>query len=154
MRSFLSGLKPANSNNTLASLLRFLTILRGIPVRSTMSTQSFQLRFNPLTGESDWVVINEVEKDKEGEKDASRSLLANTSYLDMLNDSYRNRAYRRAIEAAITGPCHVIDIGYHFSHCMNVLLRCAPERVKEVIGGEEREEGKNKYFNLAPSRVV
>jgi hypothetical protein len=118
MRSFLFGLNRANSDKTLASLLRFLPILGGIPVRSTMSTQSFQLRFNPLTGESEWVVINEVEKDVEKENDTSKSLLANTSYLDMLNDSYRNRAYRRAIEAAITHPCQVIDIGYSLSYLL------------------------------------
>lgn len=124
MRSFLFGLKPAISTYTLTSVLRFLTITRSIPVHSTMSTQSFQLRLNPLTGESEWVVINEEEKDKEKERNASRSLLANTSYLDMLNDSYRNCAYRRAIEAAITHPCHVIDIGYCLSHCMNYYRRC------------------------------
>lgn len=38
-------------------------------------------------------------------------LLATTSYLDMLNDTRRNRAYRLAIEKTITEPCHVLDIG-------------------------------------------
>jgi protein arginine N-methyltransferase 7 len=38
-------------------------------------------------------------------------LLATTSYLDMLNDSTRNTAFRQAIEKTITKPCHVLDIG-------------------------------------------
>ncbi|XP_078173348.1 protein arginine methyltransferase 7 [Carex rostrata] len=126
MRSFLFGLKPAISTYTLTSVLRSLTITRSIPVHSTMSTQSFHLRLNPLTGESEWVVINEEEKDKE------KSLLANTSYLDMLNDSYRNCAYRRAIEAAVTHPCHVIDIGSGTG-----LLSMMAARAMARIGGEK-----------------
>lgn len=67
----------------------------------------FQLKFDPLSGSSEWVVIEENESPEETQK----PLLATTSYLDMLNDSHRNRAYREAIDKTITRPCHVLDIG-------------------------------------------
>lgn len=80
-------------------------------------SRAFQLRLNPLTGESEWLVVDE-EVDGEGAAPplktpaAQRQLLAATSYLDMLNDAARNRAYRRAIEAAVTDPAaRVLDIG-------------------------------------------
>ncbi|GKV50153.1 hypothetical protein SLEP1_g56866 [Rubroshorea leprosula] len=77
-----------------------------------MSSESaqrvFQLRLDPLTGNSEWVVIDENE---EGPESFKEPLLATTSYLDMLNDSSRNRAYRLAIEKTVTKPCHVLDIG-------------------------------------------
>ncbi|KAJ3672642.1 hypothetical protein LUZ60_007363 [Juncus effusus] len=92
-----------------------------------MATQSFQLRLNPLTGDSEWLVINE----EENISSDSKCLLANTSYLDMLNDSYRNFVYRRAIEAAITEPCHVIDIGAGTG-----LLSMMAARAMEKVGGE------------------
>ncbi|KAG5562331.1 hypothetical protein RHGRI_005158 [Rhododendron griersonianum] len=38
-------------------------------------------------------------------------MLATTSYLDMLNDSRRNRAFCQAIDKSITKPLHVLDIG-------------------------------------------
>nr|CAD1820737.1 unnamed protein product [Ananas comosus var. bracteatus] len=37
--------------------------------------------------------------------------MATTSYLDMLNDAERNRAFRLAVERTISGPCRVLDIG-------------------------------------------
>lgn len=75
---------------------------------SSESTQRlFQLRLDPLTGRSEWVVIEEQEVSESSPK----SLLATTSYLDMLNDSRRNRAYREAIEKTVTKPCYVLDIG-------------------------------------------
>ncbi|KAI0529160.1 hypothetical protein KFK09_001707 [Dendrobium nobile] len=75
--------------------------------------QAFQQRLNTLTGESEWVVIDEKDDDDVGETalSASRSFLSVTSYLDMLNDSRRNVAFRLAIEKTITDPCHVLDIG-------------------------------------------
>lgn len=77
---------------------------------SSESTQRlFQLRLDPLTGRSEWVVIEEQEVSESSPK----SLLATTSYLDMLNDSRRNRAYREAIEKTVTKPCYVLDIGYY-----------------------------------------
>lgn len=77
---------------------------------SSESTQRlFQLRLDPLTGRSEWVVIEEQEVSESSPK----SLLATTSYLDMLNDCRRNRAYREAIEKTVTKPCHVLDIGYY-----------------------------------------
>ncbi|KAH6822280.1 protein arginine methyltransferase 7 [Perilla frutescens var. hirtella] len=71
----------------------------------------FQLKSDPLTGKSEWVVIEEEEEDDIGHQTTPKALLATTSYLDMLNDSRRNRAYCLAIEKAITKPCHVLDIG-------------------------------------------
>jgi protein arginine N-methyltransferase 7 len=80
-------------------------------------SRAFQLRLNPLTGDSEWLVVDE-EADGEGAAPprptpaAQKQLLAATSYLDMLNDAARNRAYRRAIEAAVTDPAtRVLDIG-------------------------------------------
>lgn len=79
---------------------------------SSVSTQRvFQLKLDPLTGNSEWVVIEEDEDHSFAEK-FNQPLLATTSYLDMLNDSTRNRAYREAIEKTVTKPCHVLDIGY------------------------------------------
>ncbi|KAF5180220.1 arginine N-methyltransferase [Thalictrum thalictroides] len=79
---------------------------------SSDSTQQcmFQLKLNPLTGNSEWVVIKE-EEEEETEGYLPKSHLSSTSYLDMLNDSPRNRAFREAIEKTITKPCHVLDIG-------------------------------------------
>jgi protein arginine N-methyltransferase 7 len=67
----------------------------------------FQLKVDPLTGDSEWMVIEEGEISI----DSPKSLLATTSYLDMLNDSHRNKAFREAIDKTITEPCHVLDIG-------------------------------------------
>ncbi|KAM7494081.1 hypothetical protein LguiB_028690 [Lonicera macranthoides] len=75
---------------------------------STGSTRRmFQLKLDPLTGNSEWVVIEE----DEAPDNSPEPLLATTSYLDMLNDSHRNRAFREAIDKTITKPCHVLDIG-------------------------------------------
>ncbi|XP_073052071.1 protein arginine N-methyltransferase 1.6 isoform X2 [Primulina eburnea] len=68
----------------------------------------FQLKLNPLTGDSEWVVIEEEDS---GKQTTPMALLATTSYLDMLNDTRRNRAFRLAIDKTITKPCHVLDIG-------------------------------------------
>ncbi|WCJ25927.1 Protein arginine N-methyltransferase 7 [Euphorbia peplus] len=80
-----------------------------------MSSESiFQLMLDPLTGNSEWVIIREHDTEKEEEVcfgNPNKNLLASTSYLDMLNDSTRNAAYRHAIDNTITKPCHVLDIG-------------------------------------------
>ncbi|CAF2150718.1 BnaA01g35410D [Brassica napus] len=91
-----------------------LTRLSSVVAARTMTSQSnqrvFQLRQDPLTGTSEWIVIDE--NDEAGAPVTSTDgLLATTSYLDMLNDTRRNRAYRLAIEKTITEPCHVLDIG-------------------------------------------
>ncbi|KAF5729852.1 protein arginine N-methyltransferase 1.6-like [Tripterygium wilfordii] len=79
---------------------------------SESSQRVFQLKLDPLTGNSEWVVIEEDDEKSEAfENPQQKHLLATTSYLDMLNDSYRNRAFRMAIEKTITKPCHVLDIG-------------------------------------------
>ncbi|KAK9274977.1 hypothetical protein L1049_022234 [Liquidambar formosana] len=76
---------------------------------SSGSTQRmFQLKLDPLTGNSEWVVI---EEDEVSSEHSQKPLLAITSYLDMLNDTCRNRVFREAIEKTVTGPCHVLDIG-------------------------------------------
>ncbi|KAF2299037.1 hypothetical protein P3X46_016532 [Hevea brasiliensis] len=79
------------------------------PMSSESSQQVFQLKVDPLTGNSEWVVIREDEEEAFG--NSHKNLLATTSYLDMLNDSTRNRAFRDAIDKTITKPCHVLDIG-------------------------------------------
>lgn len=71
----------------------------------------FQLKIDQLTGKSEWVVIEEEEEDN-GVQTTPKALLATTSYLDMLNDTRRNRAFRQAIDKTVTKPCHVLDIGY------------------------------------------
>ncbi|XP_073219808.1 protein arginine N-methyltransferase 1.6 [Cicer arietinum] len=81
--------------------------LTAIRTMSSASTQRiFQLKLNPLTGNSEWVVIEEND-----EQAFHQPLLATTSYLDMLNDSTRNTAFREAIDKTVTKPCHVLDIG-------------------------------------------
>lgn len=93
-----------------------LSLAAGTRNMSSGSTQRvFQLRVDPLTGQSEWVVIEEGDEGGEIFGSAQQPLLAATSYLDMLNDSRRNRAYREAIDKTITRPCHVLDIGYPFN---------------------------------------
>ncbi|XP_010695157.2 protein arginine N-methyltransferase 1.6 isoform X1 [Beta vulgaris subsp. vulgaris] len=70
------------------------------------SSQMFQLKLDPLTGNSEWVVVG-ADDDGAG----MEVELATTSYLDMLNDSCRNKAYREAIDKTVTRPCCVLDIG-------------------------------------------
>ncbi|KAH7431800.1 hypothetical protein KP509_08G067000 [Ceratopteris richardii] len=64
-------------------------------------------RIDPLSGRSEWVIVREAE-DVGGLRDS----LAHTSYLDMLNDHHRNRAFEAAISNALqTHPGVVLDIG-------------------------------------------
>lgn len=87
---------------------------------SSASTQRlFQLKFDPLTGNSEWVVIEE-EVDGVSEN-TQKPILATTSYLDMLNDATRNRAFREAIDKTISKPCRVLDIGYFASPVLSLL---------------------------------
>lgn len=76
---------------------------------SESSQRAFQLRLDPLTGNSEWIVIEEQEE--QIPNNSQKPLLATTSYLDMLNDTPRNKAFRQAIDKTVTQPCHVIDIG-------------------------------------------
>ncbi|KAF3780646.1 arginine N-methyltransferase 7 protein [Nymphaea thermarum] len=77
------------------------------PQTAAMSSQRmFQLRMDPATGNSEWVIVDEAVDDE-----PPRDLLSSTSYLDMLNDSERNRVYHEAIKKVIKKPCHVLDIG-------------------------------------------
>ena len=102
----------------LISALSSWTTVSLVTAARTMSSSSnqraFQLRVDPLTGNSEWVVIDEEEDQDQGPeifKNSQQPMLAMTSYLDMLNDSPRNRAYAEAINKTITAPCHVLDIG-------------------------------------------
>ncbi|XP_040380997.1 protein arginine N-methyltransferase 7 isoform X1 [Oryza brachyantha] len=91
--------------------------------------RAFQLRLNPLTGDSEWLVV-----DDEDPTPPPRHLLSTTSYLDMLNDTARNRAYRRAIDAAVTDPfSRVLDIGAGTG-----LLSMMAARALAAAGGETR----------------
>ncbi|KAL7160391.1 hypothetical protein ABFS83_01G091800 [Erythranthe nasuta] len=83
------------------------TTVRTMGSSGESTQRMFQLKTDLLTGKSEWVVIEEEEEDKTTPK----ALLARTSYLDMLNDTRRNRAYRHAIDNAVSKPCHVLDIG-------------------------------------------
>lgn len=79
-----------------------------------LAHRMFQLKTDPLTGNSEWVVIEDQEEEEEdiGHQSTPKALLATTSYLDMLNDYRRNVAYRAAIDKTVTKPCHILDIGY------------------------------------------
>ncbi|KAK9668348.1 hypothetical protein RND81_13G054100 [Saponaria officinalis] len=78
---------------------------RAMSSESTQQHRIFQLKLDPLTGNSEWIVVDEYDA-------VSPAVdLATTSYLDMLNDKHRNEAYRLAIEKTVTRPCHVLDIG-------------------------------------------
>ena len=100
----------------MAFLLRHL-LTRSTPksfrpsrtMSSSAAQRLFQLKLDPLTGNSEWVVIDEQDQ---GPENPSEPLLATTSYLDMLNDSRRNRAFREAIDKTLTKNCRVLDIGY------------------------------------------
>lgn len=80
---------------------------------SSSTQRMFQLKLDPITGNSEWVVIEDNDDgDESFAHNFHQPLLATTSYLDMLNDSPRNTAFRQAIQKTITKPCHVLDIGY------------------------------------------
>ncbi|GLT91062.1 hypothetical protein SLE2022_089710 [Rubroshorea leprosula] len=99
-KTYFTSIPNSFPNFNRATTARFMS--------SESAQRVFQLRLDPLTGNSEWVVIDENE---EGPESFKEPLLATTSYLDMLNDSARNRAYRLAIEKTVTKPCHVLDIG-------------------------------------------
>ncbi|PNT76727.1 hypothetical protein BRADI_1g52270v3 [Brachypodium distachyon] len=125
MPSCLVGLVPPPA--ALHLLLR-----RRCMASSSAPSRAFQLRLNPLTGDSEWLVVDEAEADGEAPATSQRKLLATTSYLDMLNDAARNRAYRRAIDAAVTDPSsRVLDIGAGTG-----LLSMMSARALENVGGE------------------
>lgn len=106
--SFISSIPP---------LLRASRKMSAAPPQA-----AFQLRTNPLTGDSEWIVVEAAdEHDEHGIFGPGKSLLATTSYLDMLNDSCRNTAFHRAIQKTITRPCHVLDIGYAYSPLPSLL---------------------------------
>ncbi|KAH9721294.1 protein arginine N-methyltransferase 1.6 [Citrus sinensis] len=96
------------SSRATTRLILILHSFKPIASRHMSTQRMFQLKLDPLTGNSEWVVIEENEDVPESSQEP---LLATTSYLDMLNDSYRNRAYRLAIDKMVTKSCHVLDIG-------------------------------------------
>ncbi|PUZ58356.1 hypothetical protein GQ55_5G503100 [Panicum hallii var. hallii] len=98
---------------------------------SSEPTRAFQLRLNPLTGDSEWLIVDEAEAEAPAPVH-HKQLLAATSYLDMLNDAARNRAYRHAIEATVTDPTsRVLDIGAGTG-----LLAMMAARALAAVGGE------------------
>ncbi|KAL6861370.1 hypothetical protein ACP4OV_017070 [Aristida adscensionis] len=121
-----------------AALRRLLRLRRGM-ASSAAPARAFQLRVNPLTGDSEWLVVDEAERDGEEAphepgQQRREQLLAATSYLDMLNDAARNRAYRRAIEATVADPSsRVLDIGAGTG-----LLSMMAARALGAAGGEGR----------------
>ncbi|EFJ10211.1 hypothetical protein SELMODRAFT_427398 [Selaginella moellendorffii] len=64
-----------------------------------------QQRVNALTGESEWILVGDG-----GDGGDASDPLAESSYLDMLNDRARNRAFSSAI-AKLGRHGHVLDIG-------------------------------------------
>lgn len=105
---------PLVSKCFASLLLSTNTSLRTAAAMSFSSAQRvFQLKYEPLTGNSEWVVIEEEDDGgAAAPQDFQKSLLATTSYLDMLNDSHRNKCFREAIDKTVTQPCHVLDIGW------------------------------------------
>ncbi|KAJ1257534.1 hypothetical protein BS78_10G003500 [Paspalum vaginatum] len=100
---------------------------------SSEPTRAFQLRLNPLTGDSEWLVVDEAEPAPAPTHHHSQILSA-TSYLDMLNDAARNRAYRQAIDATVADPTsRVLDIGAGTG-----LLSMMAARALAAAGGEGR----------------
>ncbi|CAL5050373.1 unnamed protein product [Urochloa decumbens] len=101
---------------------------------SSEPARAFQLRLNPLTGDSEWLVVDDAEPEAPAPPTQHKQLLAATSYLDMLNDAARNRSYRRAIDATVTGPTsRVLDIGAGTG-----LLSMMAARALAAAGGEGR----------------
>ncbi|GJN29946.1 hypothetical protein PR202_gb18214 [Eleusine coracana subsp. coracana] len=133
MPSFLLGVAPRPPPTTALRLL-----LRRRSMASSSPNCAFQLRLNPLTGDSEWLVVDEAEGEGEAPHPTPapsnhKQLLATTSYLDMLNDAARNHAYRRAIEATITDPAaRVLDIGAGTG-----LLSMMSARALATVGGED-----------------
>eukprot|EP00873_Tetraselmis_striata_P006462 jgi/Tetstr1/426726/TSEL_001663.t1 len=69
----------------------------------------FAQRLNVVSGEYEWVP---VAADGDGDPaDDSSAFVAASSYLDMVNDTYRNRAYLAGLRAAVRPGHHVLDIG-------------------------------------------
>ncbi|VAH99851.1 unnamed protein product [Triticum turgidum subsp. durum] len=119
-----------------AALHLLLRGRRRMAFSAAAPSRAFQLRLNPLTGDSEWLVVDEAEGEDAGAAppQTQRQLLAATSYLDMLNDAARNRAYRRAIDAAVSDPsARVLDIGAGTG-----LLSMMSARALGAVGGEGR----------------
>ncbi|KAK1261954.1 Protein arginine N-methyltransferase 7 [Acorus gramineus] len=72
---------------------------------------AFQQTLDPLTGVSEWIVVDDGDSGVPEVENPKKSFLSSTSYLDMLNDSFRNRAFHEAIKKTIKCPSHVLDIG-------------------------------------------
>lgn len=64
----------------------------------------FAQKFNPLTGNVEWIEIHDVES-------SAVPGLANSLYLDMLTDHRRNCAYAACLEDFIRPGQHILDIG-------------------------------------------
>ncbi|GAQ84710.1 Arginine N-methyltransferase [Klebsormidium nitens] len=99
---------------------------------AAMNSHMFAQRVDPLTGAVDWVVVGEqtgasvctepsqdssdqsiesVETTSSGERGDWNEAVVQSSYLDMLNDGARNRAYAEAIAKVVQPGDLVLDIG-------------------------------------------
>ncbi|XP_057525473.1 protein arginine N-methyltransferase 1.6 [Amaranthus tricolor] len=78
---------------------------------SGSNERMFQFKYDPVTGMSEWVVVEGDDNHDNVVQPSSTIDLGTTSYLDMLNDNWRNKAYRLAIDKTVTRPCCVLDIG-------------------------------------------
>ncbi|KAK6274957.1 hypothetical protein POUND7_004666 [Theobroma cacao] len=109
-KTLIPSISLRSSTRLTLILNSFLYFKAPLPraMSSYSPQQVFQLKLDPLTGNSEWVVIQDSDELPECSKEP---LLASTSYLDMLNDSHRNKAFRLAIDKTVTKPCHVLDIG-------------------------------------------
>ncbi|XP_076916551.1 protein arginine N-methyltransferase 7-like, partial [Bidens hawaiensis] len=98
-------------HKTLTHIISIVRTLTGPSIKPSTRTMRtglmFQLKVNPVNGTSEWIVIEEEQVDDVSPK----PLLATTSYLDMLNDAPRNRAYCLAIDKAVNRHSCVLDIG-------------------------------------------
>ncbi|CAD6338110.1 unnamed protein product [Miscanthus lutarioriparius] len=128
-----SCLLPGIALRPPPAALRLLLRRRRCRMASSGPTRAFQLRVNPLTGDSEWLVVDEAEAEAPAPTH-HKQLLAATSYLDMLNDAPRNRAYRLSIDATVTDPtARVLDIGAGTG-----LLSMMAARALAAAGGEGR----------------
>jgi hypothetical protein len=102
---------------------------------ASVNRQMFAQRVDPLTGAVEWVVVKEQKEegvctayDQQASEIRSKSsdlnsekrkdledwseLVAQSSYLDMLNDHTRNEAYEKAIMKEVRPGDLVLDIGW------------------------------------------
>lgn len=118
-----------------------------------------QQSLNKLTGQVEWIVVRQDDpEDGEGQNHLFGSsaeevseALTMTTFLDMLNDAPRNRAYRLAIQKAVKGAHHVLDIGAGTGLLSMMAWRsmCEEGRISEEMGSITACESFLPMFKLA-----